>query len=66
MNERPEMLQSPPVSMALICAGAMVPTKIITRLGPVVTAPELLQENVADSEESVDHTFEGMHQAGHS
>jgi hypothetical protein len=43
----------------------MVPTKIVTRLDPVVTAPELLEENVTDSEESVDHAFEGMSYPGH-
>lgn len=46
--------------MALVCTGTVVPTKIIAGLGSVVTAPELLEKNVADSEESVDHAFEGM------
>lgn len=46
--------------MALVCAGAVVPTKIVAGLGPVVTAPKLLKKNVADSEESVDHALEGM------
>lgn len=46
--------------MTLVCAGAVVAAKIIARLSPVVTAPELLKKNVADSEESVDHAFEGM------
>lgn len=46
--------------MALVCAGAVMPTKIISRLGPVVAAPELLKKNVANFEKSVDHAFEGM------
>lgn len=54
------MLRSPPASMALVRAGAMVPTKIIARLGPVVAAAEFLKENVADPEESVNHSFEGV------
>lgn len=46
--------------MALVCAGAMAPTKIIAGLGPVVAAPEFLKENVADPEESVDYALKGM------
>lgn len=46
--------------MAVVCTGAMVSTKIVAWLGPIVPAPELLEKNVADSEESVDHAFEGM------
>lgn len=38
----------------------MFPAKVITRLGPVVTAAEFLKENVADPEEPVDNSFEGM------
>lgn len=48
------------MSMAVVCAGADVPTKSIARLSSVVTAAEFLKENVADSEESVDYAFEGM------
>lgn len=51
--------------MALVCAGTMVPTKIITGLDPVVTAAEFLQEDVADPEEPIDHAFERMSQPGH-
>lgn len=46
--------------MAIACAGTMVPTKIVARLGPVVSAPELLKKNVANPEESVHHAFEGV------
>ena len=51
--------------MAIVCAGAMVPTKIITGLSPVVTAPEFLKENVEESEETVEHAFEGMPKPRH-
>lgn len=46
--------------MAFTCAAALFPTKIITRLDPVVTASKLLEKNVTDSEKSVENSFEGI------
>jgi hypothetical protein len=53
------------MSMAVMCVGVMFPTQVVTRLCPVVAAPELLEENVADPKESVDDAFEGVSEPRH-
>lgn len=51
--------------MALMCGGVRLPAKIVTGLSPVVASPKFLQKDVTDSEESIDHAFEGMPQTRH-